>query len=121
MATNQSESTTNNCRFSTIDCLKNVNALHKTVFAKKVATTQKGRRKITRIYRKFKSKKDEEDAKTKKPRGTYCKYDEDGNGNARFLETYLLIMFKEDYNCHRASKKLVGTKDLRAFSQAFGK
>ena len=120
MANSRSKSTEDDSRFSKIECLKNVHALHKSVFAKQVATTQKGRRKITSIYRKFKVGKENETSTAQKPRGAYCKYDKDGNANARFLETYLL-MFKEGYNCSKASKKVVGASQHRAFRQAFGK
>ena len=103
----------------TMDCLKHVAAIGKTIFMKRVATTQLGRRKLTSIYNKLRMKKEAKTAANKKPRGNYCQYDKDGNGDARFLEAYLL-MFKEGYSCSKASLKVAGSSLQQAFRQSFG-
>lgn len=112
-------SSANTDNMSTLECLKHVREIGKTVFMKGVATTQLGRRKLANIYSKMRLTKEQKCLETKKKRGTYCQYDEDGNGDARFLEAYLL-MFKEGYNCSKASKKVDGSSQQQAFRQAFG-
>lgn len=112
-------SSSNTDKMSTLECLKHVREIGKTVFMKRVATTQLGRRKLSNIYNKMRLTKEQKSLETKKKRGTYCQYDKDGNGDARFLEAYLL-MFKEGYNCSKASKKVVGPTQQQAFRQAFG-
>ena len=91
----------------------------KKLFFKNVVTTQLGRRKLTKVYNKLRLKKEEKYAQTKKPRKTYCEYDKDGLGDARFMEAYML-MLKEGYSCNKAAKKIVGVPQHTAFRQAFG-
>ena len=116
MAESANVEVTNNNN-ATLVCLKHVSALKDTIFAKRLATTQKGRRAVTKIYQKFKFAKDDPAKENK--RKSRLKYDKDGRGDAKFLEA-LLLMLKEGYNSNSAAKKVVGPDNQNAFRISLG-
>ena len=99
-----------------IDCLHQVEGMTKSAMAKNVATTRRGRRKLTEIYNRMrKGKKDKLAKKGRKLR----QYDLDGKGDARF-ETAYKLMLVEGYNANKAALQVVGKQQQNAFRIAFG-
>ena len=100
-------------------CLKHVSRLKNTIFAKRLATTREGRRRVSRIYKKLKlSKDDREEVSSANKRR--LQYDQDGRGEERFLET-ILLMLREVKNCSSASKQVVSSAMHNAFRISLGK
>ena len=72
-------------------CLKHVSRLKNTIFAKRLATTREGRRRVSRIYKKLKLSKDDREVASSSNKRR-LQYDQDGRGEERFLETILLML-----------------------------
>ena len=83
----------------------------------RLATTQKGRRRVSQIYQKLRFPQD--DPGKENTRRSRLNYDKDGKGDERFLEA-LLLMLREGHNNNSAARKVVGPNDQNAFHISLG-